>query len=90
MTIQCIGASFRTASIELREQLSFDDRALSEAYARFREWRVALASPDAELVILSTCNRLELYLATRHEQTDTVADDLVDFCASLCSVPVTP
>jgi glutamyl-tRNA reductase len=55
----CVGLSHQSASIELREQLS--------------HWPQADIRTDAieELVVLSTCNRLELYAY--------LADD--DFCA---------
>ena len=52
-----IGCDFRTAPVALRERLAFDDakldRALDDLVARY----------DCEAVILSTCNRVEIYLA---------------------------
>lgn len=56
MPILALGVSFRRASIELLEQLSFTDDDLAKAYRR--------ASDDDALagtVILSTCNRVEIY-----------------------------
>jgi glutamyl-tRNA reductase len=58
MPVAVVGASHRTAPIELRERLAFARAELPGALA-------ALAhEPGAEAVILSTCNRTELYLAT--------------------------
>jgi glutamyl-tRNA reductase len=57
MNLRAIGCNFQTAPVEVREKLAFDkpklDRALGELNARY----------GAEAVILSTCNRVELYLA---------------------------
>jgi glutamyl-tRNA reductase len=56
MPVAVIGASHRTAPIELRERLAFGRGEVAPALAR-------LAGAQAEAVLLSTCNRTELYLA---------------------------
>ncbi len=57
MKLAVVGCSFRQTPVALRERLAFDPaglaRALDELGARF----------GCEAVILSTCNRVELYLA---------------------------
>ncbi len=53
--IDCLGVSHRTAPIALREQLNYPP---AELEAALLDWRLA---GRGELVILSTCNRLELY-----------------------------
>jgi glutamyl-tRNA reductase len=57
MMLAVIGCSFRNAPVDVREHLAFDaDRltaALDQMSARY----------GCEVVILSTCNRVELYLA---------------------------
>jgi len=57
MILLVVGCSFHNTPIELRERLAFDgvrlERALGELSARF----------GCEVVILSTCNRVEIYLA---------------------------
>ena len=57
MMLRAIGCSFRSTPIAVREKLAFDEekltRALNELGARY----------NCEAVILSTCNRVELYLA---------------------------
>jgi glutamyl-tRNA reductase len=56
MAILTLGISFRRASIELLERLAFADEDLAKAY------RHALDSDGVdEAVILSTCNRVEVY-----------------------------
>ena len=57
MNLAVIGCDFRSAPLALRERLAFPDakleRALDELIARY----------DCEAVVVSTCNRVELYLA---------------------------
>ena len=65
MTILCLGLSHHTALIDLRERLSFTDTALQAALARFGCGHDARPEPFSELVILSTCNRLETYACVR-------------------------
>ncbi len=53
-----IGCNHRTAPVEVRERLAFDAAACAEALRRLRE-----RFPCCEAVLLSTCNRTELYVA---------------------------
>ena len=59
MILLAIGCTYRNTPVALREQLAFDaaklDRSLDELSARY----------GCEAVVLSTCNRVELYLARR-------------------------
>ncbi len=56
MRVLCCGANHRTAPIEVRERLALDPAGVREQLAALRaRW------PDAELLLLSTCNRTELY-----------------------------
>lgn len=56
MSLWVLGLNHQTAPVELRERVSFAGEALPEALASLR------AAPDlAEAVLLSTCNRTELY-----------------------------
>ena len=63
MKIVVLGLNHKTASVEIREKLAFDaeaaGRALRELKGRF---------PQAEFVLLSTCNRVELYCAAKQCQ----------------------
>ncbi len=63
MQILCLGLSHHTAPIELRERVTYPASALKAALARFGCGRNARPPGMSELVILSTCNRLELYAA---------------------------
>jgi glutamyl-tRNA reductase len=64
MHIYCLGLNHNTTPIELREQLSLNEDAIRSALARLACGH--LASSIAELVIISTCNRTELYAASSH------------------------
>ncbi|MCS6850433.1 MAG: glutamyl-tRNA reductase [Gemmataceae bacterium] len=57
MILGLVGCSYRTAPVELRERLAFDSGRLEAALAEIS------ARYGCEVVILSTCNRVELYLA---------------------------
>jgi glutamyl-tRNA reductase len=56
MNLRAIGCNFRTATVDLREKLAFDD-------AKQRAAVTALAGGGCEVVLLSTCNRVELYVS---------------------------
>jgi glutamyl-tRNA reductase len=73
MQILCLGLNHRTAPVELRERLNYSPPALQAALARFGDGRASRPNALAELVLLSTCNRLELYAAATTEQFDALA-----------------
>lgn len=58
MDLLMIGINFRTAPIELREKVSFSAKAVPAVLGR-----LSAAFPGTELVLVSTCNRTELYAA---------------------------
>lgn len=56
MKIIVVGLNHNTADVEVREKVAFNESRLEEGLRRFREL------PEVEeAVILSTCNRVELY-----------------------------
>lgn len=59
MNVICLGLSHHTASVELREKFAVADADLADAAHRLGE----MEGID-ESVILSTCNRVELFAAT--------------------------
>ncbi len=58
MHLLCVGISHQTAPVALRERLAYDRAG---ALAELR--RLKASCPQAEMVLLSTCNRTELYVA---------------------------
>jgi glutamyl-tRNA reductase len=75
-----VGASHRTAPVELRERLDFGSRGLDAAVRA-----LAGRHSAAEAVVISTCNRAELYVVC--EQPSDAVDDLVRFIADFHHVP---
>jgi glutamyl-tRNA reductase len=73
MMLAVIGCSYRNAPVAVREHLAFDParmaRALEELSARY----------GCEAVILSTCNRVELYLARPEAVVLPDADLIAEF-----------
>ena len=59
MSVVVIGLSHRTSPVEVRERFAFAEPAIPAALAELRQRGLA-----DEAVILSTCNRVELYVAT--------------------------
>ncbi len=57
----CLGLNYRTTPVEIRERLAFAEKDASVAVAEIR----ALPGFD-ETVVLSTCNRVELYASHSH------------------------
>lgn len=62
MKLQMIGCTHHDAGVEFRERVSFSDKEVSVALGDFRR-----RFPDGELVLLSTCNRVELYAVSGNE-----------------------
>jgi glutamyl-tRNA reductase len=65
MTVSVVGISFHTAPVALREQASV---SASEVPATLQRLRAEF--PKAELVLVSTCNRTELYTAGMDADAD--------------------
>ncbi len=77
MTLIALGINHKTASVELREKVAFSPDAMVEALCSLRETTQAKGS-----MIVSTCNRTELYL-----QADTLsAEDVLRWLAQFHGV----
>ncbi len=66
MEILCIGLNHETAPVAIRERLALTGDALEETLRWLKE-----RPPVQEALVLSTCNRVELYLVTE-EKSDQV------------------
>ncbi len=64
MNVQVVGCSHHETGIALREQLAFSTDQATEALDRWRR-----VFPKVEAVLLSTCNRVEVYAATEEAAT---------------------
>jgi glutamyl-tRNA reductase len=82
--IVSVGTSHHVAPIEFREKLAFSEEQLIEFLQRLRE-----SDQVQEAVILSTCNRVEVYaLANSVRNADAAAKMLVEFLARYHQVSV--
>jgi len=69
MRKRVIGCNHRTAGVALRERLALDAEGIVDLLTRFHE-----RFPAAEAVLVSTCNRMELYWASPEGSPPEVAD----------------
>src|SRR5262249_15017023 len=76
-----IGCSYRNTPIAVRERLAFDGPKLPAALDEFN------ARYGCEAVILSTCNRVELYLARSDAQILPDAELTAEFLAEFHKLP---
>ncbi len=81
MHIITIGINHKTAPVELREQLAFSADTLEKALKQLRDTKSIL-----ECVILSTCNRVELYVVA--DQLHTGRYYSKSFLASWFNIPM--
>ena len=75
MNMQVVGCSHHATAIAIRERLAFGQEQASAALA---QWRIAFR--DVEGVLLSTCNRVEIYTANQSGGVPGVAE-IGDFLA---------
>jgi len=76
MKLQLVGCSHQTAPVELRQQLAF---ALEDLPGAIEELQVRF--PNTEAVVLSTCNRVEVYTASEDQNASPSHEDVVQFLA---------
>ena len=76
MNLQIIGCSHRSSSLEVRERIAFSKRQVESALTEFR-----LRYPDTEAVLLSTCNRTELFTAADQPDLMPSHRDIAEFLA---------
>jgi glutamyl-tRNA reductase len=72
MNLIVVGTNHKYSPIELREKLSFSKKRLKDALFLLREWQIFKGA-----VILSTCNRVEIYAST--ENLEVGRDQIINF-----------
>lgn len=77
-----LGLNHTTAPLEVRERLAFSPEQQRRAIASFKE-----KYPGCDVVVLSTCNRVELYIA-REVHGHPRVEELAGFLAEFHQVPV--
>ncbi len=84
MNVQVVYCNHQTADVSVREKLAFtSEDDLLRAYDVLRQ-----RFPSSEHVVVSTCNRVELYTAQEHAEDAPSADDLAMFFSDFHHVPV--
>ena len=76
MRVQMIGCSHHDADVTFREKLAFQPTQVAAALAQMRN-----LFPRTEAVLLSTCNRMELYAAAEDDADCPTAEQLINFVA---------
>lgn len=81
MEIIVIGLNHKTASIEIRERLAFQESEIEEALRRIK------AIPSIrETILLSTCNRVELYATCK--EVEKAVQELKEFLSQFHQFPL--
>jgi glutamyl-tRNA reductase len=81
MEIIVLGLNHRTASIEIRERLAFQESEIEEALRRIK------AIPSIrEAILLSTCNRVELYATCK--EVEKAVQELKEFLSQFHQFPL--
>ena len=76
MKLQMVGCSHHNAPLAIRERLAFNTEQAAAALAR---WRAEF--PRTEAVLLSTCNRVEVYTATDSNKDGPTHHQVAEFLA---------
>ena len=74
MTLLALGINHKTAPVALREKVAFTPDSLVEALASLKKLEEV-----NESVIVSTCNRTELYVNAQHDSATTLLSWLSEF-----------
>lgn len=76
MKLQMVGCSHHNAPVEIRERLAFSAEQIGPALTGLRE-----RFPATETVLISTCNRVEIYTASSSDTKCPTHQDVVEFLA---------
>lgn len=81
MNILVVGLSHKTAPVEVREKLSIPEAKIESAIAHLK------AYPHIEeIAILSTCNRLEIYVVAKESQPGV--REITQFLSEISQIPL--
>lgn len=83
MKVQVVGCSHHNSAVAVRERLAFGPQQIGPALDGFRA-----RFPEAEAVLLSTCNRIELYTAVEDDTNGPSHEAVAQFVAEFHGVPV--
>ncbi len=80
MNLHTLGLNHDSAPVEIREKLAFSPSSVPIALSSFSQ-----SFPSSETVILSTCNRVEIYVTSPDNSLDK--DTLLDFFSAFHGLP---
>ena len=84
MNVQVVYCNHLTTDLSLRERLAFpSEEHVSRAYDELRK-----RFPGSECVVVSTCNRVELYTAQKDPSQTPTHQQLAEFFADFHHIPV--
>ena len=83
MKLQMIGCSHHQSSVALRERLAFSPAQVGEALQQLR-----VRYPQVEAVLLSTCNRVEIYTAAEQPEAGPSHEQIAQFMADFHHLPM--
>ena len=84
MNLQVVYCNHQTAGLDIRERLAFSSKEqLDNAYSVLKK-----SYPATEMVVISTCNRVELYTATQESEVGPTHQDLAKFFSEFHQVPI--
>lgn len=78
ISLQVVGGSHHNCPLEFRERLAVADRQLPDVLAQFQN-----RFPNLETVLLSTCNRTEIYTAAERSSLHPSATEIARFIAQV-------
>ncbi len=83
MNVVVLSCSHHNAGLDIREKLAFaNENQLEAAYAHWQQ-----RHPDSELVVLSTCNRVEIYAAEDETDHTLSPGELTRFVSEFHDIP---
>lgn len=83
MRLSLVGCSHHTSSVNIRERLAFTGDQVPDALKQLRD-----RFPRSEAVLLSTCNRVELYTGCEDSNHAPTREQIIEFLADYHSLPV--
>jgi glutamyl-tRNA reductase len=83
MKLQMIGCSHHHSSLAVRERVAFTPEESASALAQLRA-----RYPGIESVVLSTCNRTEIYTAAHEDTASPSHEEIAQFVADFHKLPI--
>jgi len=83
MRLQMVGCSYHSSSVEVRERLAFSTTQALEALDGLKQ-----RFPQTEAVLLSTCNRVEIYTAVEDASQAPSHVEVAQFVADFHRLPI--